>query len=54
MMKNNTVVYTLNQKAYINLTNRCSNRCDFCIRNGRETFMIIICGWTKSLPLQRS
>ncbi len=37
-MKNNTVVYTLNQKAYINLTNRCSNRCDFCIRNGRETF----------------
>ncbi|MCM1289955.1 MAG: TatD family nuclease-associated radical SAM protein [Corallococcus sp.] len=29
-------VYILNNKIYINLTNRCSNRCDFCIRQGRE------------------
>ena len=31
----NNYVYILNNKIYINLTNRCSNRCDFCIRQGR-------------------
>lgn len=35
-MKQNNFVYTLNNKIYINLTNRCSNNCDFCIRNGRQ------------------
>ena len=34
-MKNN-YVYTIGNKIYINLTNRCSNNCDFCIRQGRE------------------
>lgn len=29
-------VYILNNKIYINLTNRCSNNCDFCIRNGKQ------------------
>ena len=29
-------VYIINNKIYINLTNRCSNNCDFCIRHGRE------------------
>lgn len=29
-------VYTIGNKIYINLTNRCSNNCDFCIRQGRE------------------
>ncbi len=29
-------VYILNNKIYINLTNRCSNNCDFCIRQGRK------------------
>lgn len=28
----NNYVYILNNKIYINLTNRCSNNCDFCIR----------------------
>ncbi|MDE7454769.1 MAG: TatD family nuclease-associated radical SAM protein [Clostridia bacterium] len=28
----NNYVYILNNKIYINLTNRCSNKCDFCIR----------------------
>lgn len=28
----NNYVYTLNGTAYINLTNRCHNACDFCIR----------------------
>lgn len=32
----NNYVYILNNKIYINLTNRCSNNCDFCIRHGRE------------------
>ncbi len=27
-------VYTIANKLYINLTNRCSNNCDFCIRHG--------------------
>lgn len=32
----NNYVYTIGNKIYINLTNRCSNNCDFCIRNGRQ------------------
>lgn len=32
----NNYVYTIGNKIYINLTNRCSNRCDFCIRQGRK------------------
>lgn len=34
----NTIIYTIDGKVYINLTNRCSNSCDFCVRNGKETF----------------
>ncbi len=29
-------VYVIGNKIYINLTNRCSNNCDFCIRHGRQ------------------
>ena len=32
----NNYVYIINNKIYINLTNRCSNNCDFCIRQGRK------------------
>ena len=32
----NNYVYILNNKIYINLTNRCSNDCDFCIRRDRK------------------
>lgn len=32
----NNYVYSIGNKLYINLTNRCSNNCDFCIRNGRD------------------
>ena len=32
----NNYVYTIGNKIYINLTNRCSNNCDCCIRQGRE------------------
>lgn len=30
-MKNN-FVYVVNDNLYVNLTNRCSNRCEFCVR----------------------
>lgn len=32
-VKNLNLVYTLEGKIYINLTNKCTNRCLFCIRN---------------------
>lgn len=32
----NNYVYEFEGKLYLNITNRCSNRCTFCIRNGRE------------------
>ena len=28
----NKYVYTVDNNVYINLTNRCSNRCEFCVR----------------------
>jgi len=31
----NTYVYKLKDALYVNLTNRCTNACDFCIRKGR-------------------
>ncbi len=31
-----TISYALNQKLYLNLTNRCPNRCDFCIRTHHD------------------
>lgn len=31
-----TYVYRLGDALYVNLTNRCTNRCDFCIRNTHE------------------
>lgn len=34
----NTFVYQIGENLYINLTNRCSNRCTFCVRNGKSTY----------------
>lgn len=31
-----TVAYEVGKSLYINITNRCSNRCDFCIRNNGD------------------
>ncbi len=31
-----TVLYTVNNGLYVNLTNRCSCRCDFCIRRDND------------------
>ncbi len=32
----NNYVYSIGKKLYINLTNRCSNNCDFCIRHTQD------------------
>lgn len=34
-----TYVYHLQGKMYLNITNRCSNRCEFCIRNNADTLV---------------
>ncbi|MDR3319011.1 MAG: TatD family nuclease-associated radical SAM protein [Clostridiales bacterium] len=31
-------VYEIGNKLYINLTNRCSNRCNFCVRNNGASY----------------
>ena len=33
-----TIVYELGNNLYINLTNRCSNDCEFCVRNGKTSY----------------
>ena len=32
----NVLVYTLDEKIYINLTNRCTNNCIFCLRKDKD------------------
>src|SRR5574344_2440058 len=36
----NILVYSLENKIYINLTNRCTNDCVFCLRNDKDD----VCG----------
>lgn len=36
----NTLAYLLDNKVYINLTNRCTNSCIFCLRNDKDD----VCG----------
>ncbi len=33
-----TYTYQIGESLYLNLTNRCTNRCTFCVRNGKETY----------------
>ncbi len=33
-----TYTYQIGNNLYINLTNRCTNNCTFCVRNGKETY----------------
>ena len=33
-----TYTYQIGDNLYINLTNRCTNRCTFCVREGKETY----------------
>lgn len=34
----NVYVYELDGNLYINLTNKCSNACEFCVRNGKQGY----------------
>ena len=36
----NTLAYLLDKKVYINLTNKCTNSCIFCLRQDRDD----VCG----------
>lgn len=36
MKKSMCITYIVEGKLYVNITNRCSNRCEFCIRNNGE------------------
>ena len=36
--RKDTYVYVLDDNLYINLTNKCSNGCDFCVRNERDSY----------------
>ncbi len=36
--RKDTYVYVLDGKIYLNLTNKCSNGCDFCVRNERASY----------------
>ena len=36
--RKDTYVYILDGNLYINLTNKCSNGCDFCVRNERSSY----------------
>ena len=36
--RKDTYVYMLDGNLYINLTNKCSNGCDFCVRNERTSY----------------
>ena len=33
-----TISYVINDSLYLNVTNRCPNHCDFCIRNTADSF----------------
>ncbi len=33
-----TYTYKIGNSLYVNLTNRCSNRCTFCVRDGKSTY----------------
>ncbi len=34
--KGMNITYEVEGSLYINITNRCTNRCDFCIRNNGD------------------
>ena len=36
--RKDTYLYTLDGNLYVNLTNKCSNACDFCVRNEKSSY----------------
>lgn len=47
--RKDTLVYVIDGNVYMNITNRCSNSCDFCVRNGKETYCDYSL-WLKKTP----
>ena len=41
--KKNTITYVINNKLYINLTNKCNLHCDFCQRERERNFLVKGC-----------
>jgi len=37
-VKKDTLTYEIDNNLYINLTNRCSNNCEFCVRNHLDSY----------------
>lgn len=48
MSKGMTILYKVHQNLYVNLTNRCTCNCTFCLRNTKETV-----GESETLWLER-
>lgn len=45
-----TIVYAVGQSLYLNITNRCSNRCWFCVRNKKDGLVDGSNLWLKQEP----
>ncbi len=45
-----TITYELENALYINMTNRCSNDCTFCVRNNHDTINGVDNLWLDSEP----
>ena len=43
------ITYEINDALYINLTNRCTNNCSFCVRNHPESFGFDL--WLRKEPI---
>ena len=44
------IVYEIDNSVYINLTNKCSNACEFCVRTTSDEYMPYDLWLKKSLP----
>lgn len=49
-MGNNRIVYSYGDGIYVNLTNKCSNRCEFCVRNMIDGLGDAECLWLDKEP----
>ena len=45
-----TIVYSYKRNIYLNLTNRCSNRCCFCVRNQKDALGDADSLWLREEP----
>jgi radical SAM protein, TatD family-associated len=45
-----TITYTNDKSLYLNITNRCTNRCEFCVRNDGDTVFTSGSLWLEREP----